>query len=135
MKRNKGFTLIELMITVVVVGILATIAIPSYNGYVIKTNRTEGKALLMEVMQKEEKYYNERNNYTTTLTQLGYSASPIISEKGYYSVAAAVASTTDNIILQATPIGNQATDSDCGILILSSNGQKTTSTNNSKCWQ
>lgn len=76
------------MVTVAIVGVLATIAIPTYNKYSIKSHRVEGKSLIMEIMQRQEKYYTENNTYTTNLSLLGYSSSPVIGEQNYYSVSA-----------------------------------------------
>ena len=135
MKKN-GFSLIELMATVAIVGILASIAIPTYNNYSIKSHRVEGKSLIMEIMQRQEKYYTENNTYTTNLSLLGYSSSPVISEQGYYSVSASAAADgiTNNVVLTAQPVGSQASDTDCGSFIMNSNGQKSTSTSSTTCW-
>ena len=59
----RGFTLIEVMVTVVVVAILATIAYPSYQDAVRKTKRAEGRAALMQIMQQEERYYSHATTY------------------------------------------------------------------------
>lgn len=135
MKKN-GFSLIELMMTVAIVGVLSSIAIPTYKNYSIKSHRVEGKSLIMEIMQRQEKYYTENNTYTTNLTLLGYSSSTVISEQGYYSLTAAAAADgiINNVILTAQPIGSQASDSECGSFIMNSNGQKTTSTSSTTCW-
>jgi type IV pilus assembly protein PilE len=135
MKKNKGFTLIELLVTVVVLGILAGVGLPSYRQNVIKTNRGEAKAMLMDVLQREEKYFTEMNTYTTTLSNLGFSSAN--TTNGYYTVTVAANSNgiTDGIIITATPQGNQANDSSCMNFILNSNGQKTVSTGaTTGCW-
>lgn len=135
MKKN-GYTLMELLVTVAIVGILASIAIPTYKSYTIKTRRSEGRAFALEIMQRQEKYYTENNTYTTNLTQLGYSSGTPTSEKGYYQVSAAAAADgiANNVILTAQPQGNQATDTECGSFIINSNGSKTTSTSSATCW-
>lgn len=58
-----GFTLIELMIVVAIVGILAAIAYPSYQDSVRKSRRAEGRTALMEVLQQQERYMTQRNTY------------------------------------------------------------------------
>ncbi|MGV8900584.1 MAG: type IV pilin protein [Burkholderiaceae bacterium] len=63
MSLQKGFTLIELMIVVAVIGILAAVAYPSYQDSIIKTKRAEGRAALMAVMQQQERYYTQNNAY------------------------------------------------------------------------
>jgi len=60
---NKGFSLIELMIVVAVLGILAAVAIPSYNSYVLRSKRTECRAAIMQVMQQQERYFTQQNTY------------------------------------------------------------------------
>lgn len=136
-KKNKGFTLIELMITVAIVGILASVAFASYNNQAIKAHRTDAKNKLFEIMSREEKYMSENNTYVTDLTQIGYSSSKPNSDNGYYTISAAANANgiTDGVILTATPLGPQLKDATCYSFILNSNGQKSTSTGaTSGCW-
>lgn len=123
--QQKGFTLIELMIVVVIIGILAMIAYPSYQESVTKTRRTDGKGLLLEVMSGQERYYTRNNTYSTDLTDLGYAAATNIdSENGFYKVSAAAcggSTISDCVILTATAQGAQATD---GNLTLDSRNTK-----------
>lgn len=136
MNKNKGFTLVELLITVAIVGILTSIALPSYRGHMIKVNRTEAKNILYEIMQRQEKYMSENNTYETALTNLGYSSNVAVSQTGYYKVTATAGGSgiTDAVILTAVPQGKQVDDKQCGTLILNSNGQKSSSTGNAACW-
>ena len=60
---ERGFTLIELMIVVAIVGILAAVAYPSYSRYVIKANRAAAQSYLMELAQKEQLYFNDSRSY------------------------------------------------------------------------
>lgn len=60
---ERGFTLIEVMITVAIVGILAAVAYPSYTGYVAKGNRAEGRAAVMKMLQDQERYFTQMNTY------------------------------------------------------------------------
>jgi len=109
-KINKGFTLIELMIVVAVIGILAGIAYPSYQDYILRAKRGDGKAAILSAQLAQEKY---RANNITYLAV----ASTASSDGNYnYAVtigAGALAST--NYIITATPV---FTDAKCGNLVL-----------------
>lgn len=67
-RKTNGFTLIELMIVVVIIGILAAIAYPSYSQWVTETRRSDAQAALMDLAAKLERYFSQCNSYTTTLT-------------------------------------------------------------------
>src|SRR5271155_3424454 len=87
MLAPQGFTLIELVITMVIVAILASIAIPAYNSYVLKSHRTEAKTALLDMASLEERYFTTQNVYSTTTTDLGYTgAFPVTVGNGYYQV-------------------------------------------------
>lgn len=120
MRNNRGFTLIELMITLVIISILAMIAVPAYNSSITKARRTDGQSALMDVMAKQERYFTENNTYTTNLAQL---PADTTSEEGFYTITAgACGSGIDScVILTATPTGAQASD---GNLTYNSRGQK-----------
>ncbi|WP_207887504.1 type IV pilin protein [Pseudomonas sp. 30_B] len=71
MRRNSGFTLIELMITVAIVAILAAVAYPSYKQYVIRANRSEAQAYLMDLSQRQQQYLMDSRTYADSDTTLG----------------------------------------------------------------
>ncbi len=72
-RRSGGMTLIELIIVMVIVAIMASIAIPSYNSYVLKSHRTEAKTALLDLASMEERYFSTQNVYSLLTTDLGYS--------------------------------------------------------------
>jgi len=79
----RGFTLIELMITVAVVGILAAVAYPSYLSFIIRGNRSQGQQFLMELAQRQERYRLDQGKYTDTLADL-VGLSPPATVSNYY---------------------------------------------------
>jgi type IV pilus assembly protein PilE len=100
-----GFTLIELMIVVVIVGILAAIAYPSYQQYARETKRADAHAALLRIATLEEKFFSNNNTYTTSTTALGYAANPAASNDGYWAISiTSVGPTT--FTLTAVPAGN-----------------------------
>ena len=115
---QKGFTLIELMVVVVVAAILAAIAYPSYQNYVMRAKRAEGRATLLDAAAKEERYYSDANQYGT-LADAGISST---SESGYYSISISRQNANQNFTLTATPAS--FADNDCGALTLSNAGDK-----------
>ena len=77
-KRSKGMTLIELMIAVAVVGILATIAYPSYQNQVRRSNRADAITALTAMANAQERSYLANNMYATNTAPLGFPAGPVI---------------------------------------------------------
>jgi len=85
MKNKTGFTLIEVMIVVAIIGIIAAIGYPSYTKYLHKAGRAEGSALLLEVMEKQEQHYRRERTYAEELSDLGYAGN--IAETERYKIA------------------------------------------------
>jgi type IV pilus assembly protein PilE len=126
---NNGFTLIEVMITVVIVGILASIAYPSYTSFVTKSGRSEGVAAVMRVSNLQEQYYMDNRSFAEDMTKLGLLAEPFLTESGYYSVDSVG---TTSYTITATAAGSQATrDTTCATITLTSVGIKGPS---KECW-
>lgn len=149
---SRGFTLIELMITVAIVALLAAIAYPSYTGAVLKGRRAEGRAALMELMQQQERYLTQTGSYMTfsagatgangtTLGATGVQI-PFKTTSGNTSSSAAYALSAsacagplplnECVLLTASPNGS---DPAYGDLTFASSGAKSCSTNNPKCWR
>jgi type IV pilus assembly protein PilE len=84
MQKSDGFTLIELMIVVAIIGILAAIALPSYQDYVRKSRRTDATVAISKIQQAQEKWRANNTSYTTTLSDLGATSA---TENGYYTIS------------------------------------------------
>ncbi len=125
-KVNKnGFTLIEVLIVVAIIGIIAAIGYPSYTNYLHKAGRSEASALLLEVMERQEQYYRNNISYTTDLTALNYPAT-LETESGRYSISSMAVCGTASIRrcvnITAAAQGKQPAGDD---LTLDSKGAKT----------
>lgn len=116
-----GFTLIELMVTVAIVALLATIALPSYQDYILKSRRAEGKSVLLNTQQLVERAYTDLNSYASAVASV-VGASGVRSEHGYYLVTSD-ASTVSTYSLNSTPQEGQAYDK-CKTLTLTESGAK-----------
>lgn len=133
--KSKGFTLIELMITVAIVGILAAVALPAYTNYIRQANRSDAKAILLENAQYLERYYTEHNSYEDATIPV------TVSPKGgttLYDITLEDPGTT-SYTLTATPVSGGSMDGDeCGALSINSLGQKTVDDATSDadtCWR
>jgi type IV pilus assembly protein PilE len=111
-----GFTLIELMIAVAVVGILAAIAYPSYQDFVRKARRADGKEALLRVQIEQEKWRTNNTTYTSTLGGGGLGLAGT-SSGGHYNIAI-TASSGIGYTTTATGTGTQASDTGCTTLTL-----------------
>jgi type IV pilus assembly protein PilE len=136
--RSIGFTLLELLITVMVIAVLAAIAYPNYTRQVQKSRRTDAHSLLMRIAAEQERYFTNFNRYTADLTggpPGGLGMAQVTSENGFYTATATVANANQTYQLTATPTGNQLTDN-CGALTLNSSDQRTFAGNedNGNCW-
>ena len=100
--RAAGFTLIELMVTVVIVSILASIAIPSYMSSVRKSRRTEARTALLDLAAREERYLATNSAYSSTASDLGYSTLPGPTASGYYTLNVSVTAPSSTAAAQFT---------------------------------
>ena len=134
----RGFTLIELMIVVAIIGILAAIAVPQYSDYVTRSRRADGQSTLLRVAQELERCYTQFSAYNNTnCAVVGTGGVSETSPEGYYVIAAAgSALSASAFTLTATPQGAQATnDSDCTTLTLTHlGGQGATGDDADNCW-
>ncbi|WP_313054635.1 type IV pilin protein [Pseudomonas lopnurensis] len=132
-RRQNGFTLIELMVTVVIIGILASIAFPSYQEFVKRGNRTEGQAFLSEVAARQERYFAQNNEYTDDVDKLKLKNGST-SETGKYELSIDVVAGDGGYTLTAE---QQFNDTACGNLTLTATGVKGVSGSKAAadCWK
>lgn len=132
-RNDAGFSLIELLVATVIVGILAATAIPAYNDYIIKTRRSDAHVALQQFAMAMERYYIENNGYYTgsTISDVYQLDSP----EGFYEMGFGTV-TNQTFIITATPVAPQDADTECSMLSLTHLGAKrTTGTQSVKhCW-
>ncbi len=133
---QRGFTLIELMIVLVISAILLSIAYPSYQNQMQKNRRADAHATLLEIAMREQRFRTDNDTFTADLTQLGYAASPATSPGGFYqlTVTPGAGGIGNAFLITATPIAAQAGDSDCTSITLSSIGIQSSNAGVNECW-
>ena len=129
--KNLGFSLIELLIAVAIVGILAGVAYPSYTDYVKRSNRSEAQRELLRLANVEEQGFIDFRTYTNDMTDLGMAADPYITDSGHYSIDATLSNSGRSFILTATAKGIQTGDTGCTTLTINEIGTKTPTA----CWE
>lgn len=131
-----GFTLIEMMIAVAIIAILSAIAYPNYQSYIKKSRRADAYRSLGGIGLAQEKYRSNNSQYTSTLTDIGFTSS---SSDGYYTLAITSGSASaSGYIATATATGSQIGDvegsTSCGTLTLTASGSTQTYTP-TECWK
>lgn len=134
-----GFTLVELMIVVAIIGILAAVALPAYQQSVRSSGRAEAQSLLLRIAANQERFYSDNNSYSTNADPLSSPAvATLASESGLYEVAVAACATatiSTCFVATATPQGDQAADS-CTTLTITNTGLKaSTGDTVDNCWR
>ena len=121
--KQNGFTLIELMVTVAIVGILASIAYPSYTSYIIKGNRSAAQAQMLDIANRQQQFLlaNRAFASTTTLNSSGYTLPSTLTGKYTHAVEVGTG-TVPSFTITFTATGKQASDGD---ITLNSDGVKT----------
>lgn len=127
-RRSTGFSLIELLVAIVIVGIVAAIAIPSYNNYFIRGSRSAAQGELMELASIEEKIFLNSNAYSSSITAAydgtstgGLGKTSGLTTDGKYALS--ITATSQTYTLTATPVSGKSQVGD-GNISISENGQR-----------
>ena len=139
---SRGFSLIELMITVAIVAILSFVVYPTYQTYVAQGSRSEAAAILLDAANRQEQYYLDFHTYTNDMKNLGYPANPATypfdrssSERSY---EVSTTGDADGFVLTAKAINKQAKrDTTCSTLEINHLGTRMSNkqtTDEKECW-
>ena len=129
MNKNKGFTLLEILIAVVIVGLLAATLLPTYQNAVSKSRRADGRAALTDLSAKQEKFFAQNDSYSTEVEgEDGLNLARTTSLTGHYDLtvtACAGGAISRCYLLIATARGVQTDDHACYTLMIDNVGRKT----------
>jgi type IV pilus assembly protein PilE len=144
-----GFSLVELIVSITIVAVLTSIMLPAYQGQVRKSQRSMGRAVLLEILARQEQFFIFNKHYADKLVLLGYATDPLSIRSDGEEVAKSSARRIYEISLQnalphgmaqrydltATPQLSQSNDLFCGALMISSRGTKSASAGaTANCW-
>ncbi|MBT8066746.1 MAG: type IV pilin protein [Gammaproteobacteria bacterium] len=141
--KQRGITLLELMIVVAIVALLTSIAYPSYMRYVVASKRTAASSALLQVADRQQQFFMDNKSYANDLTDLGFDANPyVIADDGsstagadaVYSISVSNVTATTYTLTAAPLHGQLARDTSCGSLTLTQVGAKGSSGGGDNCW-
>lgn len=149
-RANAGFTLMEMMIIVVVIGILMAVALPGYQNAMIKSRRADGMRALMELASRQERFYAQNSTYSDNISDdegLDFGSTTTPEEHYSLRLDQCVISSDDEdeegevlgwdrcYRLEADPRGEQVKDTQCATLSINARGERTaTGTLGTDCW-
>lgn len=140
-RRQRGVTLLELMAVVTILAILASVAVPTYRRYLIRTQRSEAKIALLQLQTAQEKFYMQNNSFTDNVSDaspdgLGL---PATTETGKYTVEVVLADDGQTYEATAAPRtgGGQTDDEECASFTINQRGTKGVSGTSDvqRCWR
>jgi type IV pilus assembly protein PilE len=143
-RRQRGVTLIELLIVIVVLATLSTIAVSSYRRYAIRANRTEATTTLLRVQVAQEKFFLQNNAYADGLAGLtdappaglgvGVNSSDGTTQSGFYVISLESADATHYTVTATAHAGQTEDKADCQTYTLNEQGARTPD-ESSGCWK
>ena len=145
MQQQKGVTLIELIVVMIIVGILAAVAVPTYRQYVIRSQRSDAKDALLALATQQEKFYLQCNTYATDIAAAnncgaGDLQGAATSKNGWYTLTIPVGNATSYTVLATATAGqNQFQDTACRSFQVTDRGIRTAADdggadNTADCW-
>ena len=146
MQTQRGVTLIELVVVMIIIGILAAVAIPSYRNYVLRSQRSDAKDALLALATQQEKHYLQCNTYATAIAAAtncaaGELQGAAASKNGWYTLAIVAANATSfTVSATATAGQNQFQDTECRSFRVTDRGIRTATDsggadNTAECWR
>jgi len=135
LKKTAGFTLIEIIITLAVAGILVSLAYPAYTDSVRKSRRTDAMTTLIELQMLQEKHRSTNISYAADLTTFGYTvvSSKAPTPSGYYELELTGVSGA-GFTITAIPLGDQTRDTSCVSFVVTQNGPDVSTAVKKSCW-
>lgn len=136
--RERGFTLVELMVVVAIATVLLTIAAAGYGTQIRKSRRTDAKTALLDLAGRQEAYFAVNNTYATTWSALGYSTAagattaPLTIGNGYYTVTITNVTNTTYTATAVPATPDQLKDTNCLFFTVTQTGAQTAT--NQNCW-
>jgi type IV pilus assembly protein PilE len=146
MYQQRGVTLIELVVVMIIIGILAAVAIPSYRNYVMRSQRSDAKDALLALATAQEKFYLQCNFYADvigvapTCAGGGVLQGAAASKNGWYDLVTNGDLTTYTVTATAALAGNQFQDTECRSFRINERGIRTAADdggadNTAECWR
>jgi type IV pilus assembly protein PilE len=144
-RKQKGVTLLELMVVVAIIGIISAIAYPSYTQFVVKSKRATGSGMLLQIADRQQQYFLDNKRFATKFSSLGYASDDMmINDDGMivsasnarrtYKIALSGATAAAYTIEAAPQLGQATNDTDCGTITLTSAGIKGQTGTGENCW-
>lgn len=142
--RAAGFTLIEMLVTVAIIGILSAVALPIYTTQMTKSRRIDAKGAVLELAARQERFFGINNRFGSTAAELGYTTLPwdVVSSGGqsYYRLSVSTDSSAQTYLAIATPIASQVQETECFAYLIDQTGNKSNRSasqqalTGSNCW-